>query len=173
MSPREPKHDPRPPKEVHWLDAKQEDAWRTLVTMMTRLRRALECQLERDADLSFIEYHTLARLSEDPSHTLRMSDLAEVTDASLSRLSHLVSRLEGRGFIRREPDPKDGRYTNAILTNTGNAKLVASAPAHVDEVRSLVIDEFSEAELRRLRKYSERLLARIESSQEPPTVAGA
>ena len=128
---------------------------------MTKLRWALECQLERDADLSFMEYHTLARLSEDPNHTLRMSDLAVVTNASLSRLSHLVKRLEARGWVRREPDRADGRYTNAILTDTGYAKLVASAPAHVAAVRSLIIDAFNAAELRRLRDASERVVARI------------
>jgi DNA-binding MarR family transcriptional regulator len=133
---------------------------------MTKLPWALECQLERDSDLSFIEYHTLARLSEDPNHTLRMSELAELTHASLSRLSHLVKRLESRDLVRREPDPADGRFTNAILTDTGYAKLVASAPAHVETVRSMVIDEFSAAELRQLRDSAERLLARIEASNQ-------
>jgi DNA-binding MarR family transcriptional regulator len=120
--------------------------------------------LERDAGLSFIEYHALARLSEDPNHTLRMSELAAVTHASLSRLSHLVKRLEARQMVRREPDPSDGRFTNAILTKAGYAKLVESAPAHVATVRALVIDEFTPAELQQLREASDRLLARIEAS---------
>ena len=155
------------PRTVRWLDNDQESAWRAMATMMTRLRWALECQLERDADLSFIEYHTLARLSEDPDHTLRMSDLAVVTDASLSRLSHLVKRLEVRGLIRRQADLKDGRFTNAILTDAGYAKLVASAPAHVEAVRSLLIDELSAAELAQLRKVCERVVLRIETSGSP------
>jgi|ERR1700676_4871774 DNA-binding MarR family transcriptional regulator len=155
------------PRSVRWLDDDQESAWRAMATMMTRLRWALECQLERDADLSFIEYHTLARLSEDPDHTLRMSDLAVVTDASLSRLSHLVKRLEVRGLIRRQADLKDGRFTNAILTDAGYAKLVASAPAHVEAVRSLLIDELSAAELAQLREVCQRVVLRIETSGSP------
>jgi DNA-binding MarR family transcriptional regulator len=150
--------------DVNWLDDDQQLAWRSLATMTIKLRWALECQLERDADLSFLEYHALARLSEEPGGTLRMSQLAVVTDASLSRLSHLVNRLESWGFVRREPDPTDGRFTNAILTDPGLAKLVASAPAHVDAVRSLVIDEFDAAEVAQLRDYSERILARIDAS---------
>ncbi|MDQ1698017.1 MAG: hypothetical protein QOJ03_3370, partial [Frankiaceae bacterium] len=106
----------------------------------------------------------LARLSEDPDHTLRMSDLAELTHASLSRLSHLVKRLEARDLVRREPDPSDGRFTNAILTRAGYALLVASAPAHVAAVRSMVIDPLSRAELQQLRAASERLLERLEAS---------
>jgi DNA-binding MarR family transcriptional regulator len=148
---------------THWLNAEDQATWRALASMMVKLPWALECQLQRDAGLSFIEYHALARLSEDPDHTLRMSILAELTDASLSRLSHLVKRLESRGLVRREPDPADGRFTNAILTETGYAKLVACAAAHVATVRSLVIDCFSAAELLQLREASERLLERLES----------
>ena len=86
--------------------------------------------------MSFLEYHVLARLSEDPEHTLRMSELAKLTDSSLSRLSHLMKRLELRGLVRREADPADGRFTNAIMTKVGYKLLVASAPAHVARVRS-------------------------------------
>jgi DNA-binding MarR family transcriptional regulator len=147
---------------TRWLSREEEEAWRAIAKVVVTLPWALECQLQRDADLSFIEYHALARLSEDPEHTLRMSELAILTNASLSRLSHLVKRLETRGFIRREPDSTDGRFTKAILTKSGYAKLVASAPAHVETVRSLVIDPFSASELRQLRESAERLLARIE-----------
>jgi DNA-binding MarR family transcriptional regulator len=149
---------------TRWLDDDEQAAWRAIAAVMVRLPWALECQLQRDADLSFIEYHTLARLSDGPDHTLRMSELAVLTNASLSRLSHLVKRLESRGLVRREQDPTDGRFTRAILTTTGYAKLVASAPAHVATVRSLVIDALSAAELRQLHEASERLLARIDTT---------
>jgi DNA-binding MarR family transcriptional regulator len=72
-----------------------------------------------------------------------------------------VKRLESRGLVRREPDPTNGRYTNAILTRRGHAQLAASAPAHVETVRSLVIDPFSTTELRQLRNAAERLLIRL------------
>jgi DNA-binding MarR family transcriptional regulator len=132
---------------------------------MHRLRWALECQLEADAGLSFIEYHALARLSEEPNRTLRMSDLAAVTNASLSRLSHLVTRLEGWGYVRRCSDPSNGRFTQAILTGAGYRKLVASAPAHVAAVRELVVDAFTPAELGQLQALSERIVDRIDASR--------
>jgi DNA-binding MarR family transcriptional regulator len=147
-----------------WLSPDEELAWRAVATMMHKLRWALECQLGRDAGLSYIEYHALARLSEDPHHTLRMKELAEVTNSSLSRLSHLVKRLEARGLVRRESDPADGRKTNAILTDSGYAKLVASAPDHVSAVRALVVDEFGPAELARLRASCQRIVDRVETS---------
>jgi DNA-binding MarR family transcriptional regulator len=158
----------RPPKTatktVRWLSRDEEAAWRAIAQVMVKLPWALECQLQRDAGLSFIEYHVLARLSEDPEHTLRMSELAMLANASLSRLSHLVKRLESRGLVRREADPADGRFTNAIMTKAGYKLLVASAPGHVTRVRSLVIDALSSVELRQLRDASERLLSRIEAS---------
>jgi DNA-binding MarR family transcriptional regulator len=147
---------------TRWLTADEEAAWRAFASVLVRLPWALECQLQRDAGLSFIEYHALAMLSETPDHTRRMSDLAAVTNASLSRLSHLIKRLEGRGFVRRETDSTDGRYTNAVLTKAGHKHLVASAPAHVATVRQLVIDPFTEGELRQLHEAAERILRRVE-----------
>jgi DNA-binding MarR family transcriptional regulator len=152
-----------PADQPRWLDDEQQESWRAVSGMMHTLRWALECQLQQDAGLSFIEYHALARLSENPGHVMRMSELAEVTNASLSRLSHLIKRLEARGLVRREPDPTDGRYTNAILTEAGLRLLTASAPAHVAKVRELVIDALSPAQLRQLRTASELILQRIEA----------
>jgi DNA-binding MarR family transcriptional regulator len=150
---------------VRWLTTDQELAWRSVANLVHKLRWALECQLERDSSLSFIEYHALARLYEEPDYQLRMSDLAMLANASLSRLSHLVKRLEASGYVRRETDPVDGRYTIAILTENGYAKLVASAPAHVHCVRELVIDEFGSAELKQLQSLCDRIAARIDASE--------
>ena len=135
-----------------------------MATVMHKLSWALECQLEQDSDLSFIEYHALARLSEEPDRSLRISELAVLTNSSLSRLSHLVTRLEKWGFVRRERGRTDGRFTIATLTKAGYAKLVASAPAHVGAVRQLVIDEFNPTELDQLREYCQRIVARVEAS---------
>jgi DNA-binding MarR family transcriptional regulator len=151
-------------KRVRWLTAPEEQGWRAVASVMHKVSWALECQLEEDSDLSFVEYHALARLSEERDRSLRMSELAVLTNSSLSRLSHLVARLEKWGFVRRERGRSDGRFTIATLTKAGYAKLVASAPAHVAAVRQLVIDEFNPAELDQLREYCERIVARVEAS---------
>lgn len=72
---------------------------------MTWLPWSIDQQLRRDSNLAMVEYQVLARLSNQPGRTLRMSLLADLVNASLSRLSHLVTRLEARGLVRREPDP--------------------------------------------------------------------
>lgn len=154
-----------------WLDADERAAWLSIVRITSTLPAALDVQLARDEGLNYFEYIVLAMLSEQPGLVLRMSQLAAVTNASLSRLSHVAKRLEGRGLIRREPDPNDGRATNAFLTEAGLAKVRRAAPGHVAEVRSLVLDVLSPAQLRQVRAANERILARIdpESSTQPIT----
>jgi DNA-binding MarR family transcriptional regulator len=147
---------------VRWLTSDEERAWRQAARLLYTLPVALEAQLQRDANLSYIEYNVLARLSEDQERTVRMSVLADFVCSSLSRLSHLMKRLEARGFVRREPDPSDGRFTNAILTSEGHKALIEAAPGHVAAVRSLVTDVLTAAELRQLEKISRRLLTNVE-----------
>ena len=79
------------------------------------------------------------------------------------RLSHLVKRLESRGYVRREADPAAGRFTNAILLPAGLSKLESSAPSHVAYVRQLVIDNLSPERLRRLGQDADRIVGRIDS----------
>jgi DNA-binding MarR family transcriptional regulator len=155
---------PRTAAPTRWLSADELAAWRTFSRMMAKLQGELEAHLQRSACLSFVEYHALAMLSERADHTLRMSELADLTNASLSRLSHLVKRLELRGLVRRETNPDNGRFTNAILTEQGYATLVAAAPAHVARVRELVIDAVTPTQLRHLAAGAERIIERIDRS---------
>jgi DNA-binding MarR family transcriptional regulator len=147
-----------------WLTPAQLEAWKAFTLVLARLPTALEAQLQRDAQLSYIEYYALAGLSDAPDRTMRMSDLAVLTNAELSRLSHLVTRLEKRGFIRRQPDPTNGRYTKAVLTDAGYEHLSAAAPGHVDTVRELVIDPLGDTDLNALQDIALRINARIDDA---------
>ena len=149
---------------VKWLTAAELDSWISLVRLMTWLPWSIDQQLQRDSNLGMVEYQVMAMLSQSPERRMRMSSLAEVTNASLSRLSHLVKRLEERGLVRREPDPADGRFTNAILTDKGFQALAEAAPGHVAHVRSLVIDVLSAEQLRRVGLAADRVMSRIDTS---------
>ncbi|NIK55578.1 MarR family winged helix-turn-helix transcriptional regulator [Kribbella shirazensis] len=144
--------------EPRWLRSDELETWRTLHLVMSLLTGALGEQLQRDSGLSFLEYYVLAGLSDQPDHTMRMSRLAVLANSELSRLSHLVRRLENRGLVRRAPDPDDGRFTNAILTDDGYAELVKAAPGHVELVRKLVFDPLAETDRRALQKVLKKLL---------------
>ena len=155
---REPGEPPR------WLSDAEVGSWLSVVRMMTWLPWSIDQQLRRDSNLGMVEYQVLAMLSQRPERKMRMSSLAEVTNASLSRLSHLVTRLEARGLVRREPDPADGRFTNAILTDEGFQALAEAAPGHVAHVRSLVVDVLSPEQLRRVGRAADRIMSRIDTS---------
>jgi DNA-binding MarR family transcriptional regulator len=150
---------------VRWLTDAQLSSWLSVVRLISWLPWSIDQQLRRDSNLRMVEYQVLAMLSESPGRTMRMSSLAEVTNASLSRLSHLFTRLKGRGLVRREPDPADGRFTRAILTDQGFRTLAEAAPGHVAHVRSLVIDVLSPEQLRRLGHAADRIMARIDTSE--------
>ena len=152
-----------------WLTAVQLEAWQALTLLLALLPTALEAQLQRDAQLSYVEYYVLAGLSDQPNHTMRISELAAFTNAEISRLSHLISRLQKRGYVRREPDPNDGRYTNAVLTDAGYNHLAAAAPGHVATVLELVIHALDDTELSALQDSAERITARINDA---PAVSG-
>jgi len=150
---------------VRWLTDTEVDSWLSVVRLISWLPWSIDQQLRRDSNLGMVEYQVLAMLSNRPERRMRMSSLAEVTNASLSRLSHLVKRLEERGLVRREPDRADGRFTNAILTDEGFRMLAEAAPGHVAHVRSLVIDVLSPEQLRRLGLAADRIMLRIDTSE--------
>ena len=147
-----------------WLTADQLSAWKNLIAVVELLPGALESQLRRDADLSHFEYFTMAMLSEAPERTLRMTALASLTNSTLARLSHVVSRLEKRGFVRREPCADDRRATNAALTSDGWAKVVATAPGHVATVRQNVIDPLTATDVVHLDRIMGRILGALDPS---------
>src|SRR5919202_976646 len=144
------------------LDGPQLRAWIRLRGVLELLPGALDAQLRRDADVTEFEYYVLAMLSESPDRTLRMTELARQTNATLPRLSHVVSRLQGRGLVARFPCPEDRRATNARLTAAGWAKVQQAAPGHVANVRHHVIDALSDEQVDQLAEIGDAILARLD-----------
>jgi DNA-binding MarR family transcriptional regulator len=145
-----------------WLNAGELESWLPVGGLLLKLPAALDAQMQRDSGLSHFEYLVLANLSEAPERTRRMSALAALANGSLSRLSHVVKRLEARGWVERKACPSDGRYTNARLTDAGWEKVLDSAPGHVEAVRRLVLDALTPAELAQLGEMAKRILTRLE-----------
>jgi DNA-binding MarR family transcriptional regulator len=144
--------------EPRWLSDEQQQAWRRFVEVLVKIPAALEAQLQRDAGLTHMGYIVLSTLSERDDRRLAMSRLAKRASASLSRLSHVVARLEAQGWVRRERDPEDGRVQIAVLTEEGYDKVRESAPGHAEAVQQLVFDRLTPAQVRQLAKLADALL---------------
>jgi DNA-binding MarR family transcriptional regulator len=147
---------------TRWLDDEEIAAWVRFIAVVELLPGALDSQLRRDHDLTHFEYFVLAMLSEAPERTLRMSALASRTNATLPRLSHVVSRMEGRGLVERVPCPEDRRASNVRLTDVGYDAIVAAAPGHVATVRRTVIDALSREQVLQLGEISTAVLGRLD-----------
>jgi DNA-binding MarR family transcriptional regulator len=144
--------------EPRWLTDEQQQTWRRFIAVLFKLPAGLEAQLQRDAGLTHMGYLVLASLSEEPDRRLAMSKLAKKATASLSRLSHVVARLEAQGWVRRERDPEDGRVQIAVLTEAGHRKIVEAAPGHAEAVQQAVFDRLTPAQVKQLAKLCDSFL---------------
>lgn len=144
--------------EPRWLTDDEQQTWRLFIEVLVKVPATLEGQLQRDAGLTHMGYLVLVTLSERDDRRLAMSRLAKKASASLSRLSHVVARLESQGLVRRERDPEDGRVQIAVLTDEGLAKIAAAAPGHVEAVRNQVFDRLTPMQVRQLNKLCGALL---------------
>jgi len=145
-------------KPARWLNNHEWSAWLHLLATFTLLPAAIDSQLQREAGMSHFEFGVMAALSRQPGRRLQLKDLAVVANGSLSRLSHVISRLERQGWVRRVSGAK-GRATNAELTDKGYRKLMEAGPIHFAEVRRLVFDVLTPEEVNELRRVTSRINA--------------
>ncbi|WP_375477758.1 MarR family winged helix-turn-helix transcriptional regulator [uncultured Jatrophihabitans sp.] len=149
---------------TRWLTPDEQRTWRRYLESSKVLLDVLDRQLQHDADLPHAYYEILVRLSEAEDRSLRMSELADLTRSSRSRLSHAVARLEERGWVERADCLTDRRGQLAQLTDAGHDVLRAAAPGHVDTVRRYFIDALTPAQLGQLSDIGERIIARVQQS---------
>jgi DNA-binding MarR family transcriptional regulator len=147
-----------------WLTPAEQRAWRAYLESTKILFDALDRHLQRQSQLPHAYFEVLVRLSEAPGRALRMSELAQVTLSSRSRLSHAVARLEERGWVRRTSCATDRRGQVATLTDAGLAVLQAAAPGHVENVRQYVIDALTPEQLAQLTTIGETIIHRVEDA---------
>ena len=149
--------------ETRWLDREEQRTWRTFMLATNLLFEQFDRELQKGASMPSTHYEVLVRLSEAPGRRLRMSALADRSQASRSRLSHTIARLEAAGWVERETCPSDRRGTFAVLTDAGFAALEAAAPIHVESVRTHLFDQLDGRQLDELRTIGERILEHLVS----------
>jgi DNA-binding MarR family transcriptional regulator len=148
-------------REPRWLTASEQRAWRAYLESSKILFDALDRQLQRESDMPHAYFEILVRLSETEGHTLRMSQLADQTRSSRSRLSHAVARLEERGWVVREDCPTDRRGQLAKLTDVGFEVLRSAAPGHVGAVCNYLIEALDDEQLGQLAVIGEAIIAKV------------
>ncbi|MBF4994207.1 MarR family transcriptional regulator [Arthrobacter gandavensis] len=151
-----------------WLTPEERSAWLALYAVATRLPGTLDADLFRRARITLFDYHVLAMTSEAEGRQLAMSELASRSNASLSRLSHVVKKLEARGWMRRFPSPTDARVTTAALTEEGMAALVDLAPGHVETVREAVFDALDDRDVEDLTRVGTKILTLLDPASDRP-----
>jgi len=152
-----------PAGEPRWLDAEEQKAWRAWLYSSLLLQDRLDRELTHETGISHAYYEILVALSETPGRMMRMSELADRCLSSRSRLSHAVSRLEERGWVRRQVCPDDGRGQLAVLTDEGFAALEAAAPIHVESVRMHLFDQLTPQQIENMRDIGETLLRHLDA----------
>ena len=147
---------------TRWLDDDEQRAWRAFLHATSALHAQLDRELQRDAGIPHGYYEVLVHLSEAPRRTLRMSELADRSRSSRSRLSHAVGKLEAEGWVRREACEGDRRGQMCVLTDAGFAVLERAAPGHVEGVRTHLFDQLTPAQVGQLRAISEALVGHLD-----------
>jgi DNA-binding MarR family transcriptional regulator len=144
-------------EELRWLDEQEKAAWTGLISLVLLLPAKLESPLRQEHGLTLFEYLVLSHLSEAPQRKLRMGELAFLASGSLSRLSNVTKRCEQRGWVVRTPDPADGRYTLAELTDAGFDIVRLAAPTHLRSVRRIVLDSLNTTDQKALARIAQKL----------------
>lgn len=145
-----------------WLSNEEREAWLALHSVMTLLPGALDTDLQGLQGITLFDYHMLAMLSEAPERNLSMTDLAARTSASLSRLSHVVKKLEARGWVVRLQSKEDARVKIASLTTQGWDMLVQMAPHHVATVRAMVFDPLDDKDVKDLARITRKIVKALD-----------
>lgn len=141
-----------------WLDSEQQRIWRTYLRASHALNSYLDRCL-RPFGLSLSEYEILVNLSDSENWRMRMSELAEASSQSRSRLTHTITRMEKLLLVERQACPSDRRGVWAQMTDKGFELLQHAAPAHVASVRAALVDIADPADLAAMGRVFEAMLA--------------
>lgn len=148
---------------TRWLSPAEQEHWRSFIAANLLLRDRLGRDLQQDSGLTFADYEILVRLSECPDHRMRMSELADLTLSSRSRLSHQIDRMQKAGYVDRQECADDRRGYFAVLTDAGYDTLVAAAPKHVESVRRRIVDVLTPEEFAEFGRLNQKLVDSLES----------
>lgn len=138
---------------------------RVAVARLHALLELLPTALDKElapAGITSFEFTLLEALHEADGQRLRLSALASRTNATLARLSRVVTSLERKGLVLRAPCVEDGRATNAVLTDSGCTVYLESIGLYADAVQRMVLDGLDDDGVGQLASLSFAILSRLD-----------
>ncbi|HTZ42369.1 MAG TPA: MarR family transcriptional regulator [Jatrophihabitans sp.] len=107
----------------HYPEAGEQtyDAMRAVTSIM-RAQQILIAGLDaalRPFNLTFSRYEALVLLTFSSTGALPLSKIGERLQVHATSVTNVIDRLESAGLVRREPNPRDGRGTLAVITEQG------------------------------------------------------
>ncbi|MCX5057298.1 MULTISPECIES: MarR family winged helix-turn-helix transcriptional regulator [unclassified Streptomyces] len=154
--------------EPRWLDEREHRAWRSLMKMQAGLSEYIERQLRTHSGLSTADYQVLAHLSEAPEGRLRSFALGDALQWEKSRLSQHLTRMQNRNLIRRERCATDQRGAVVVITEQGRTLVEAAAPLHLADVRNVLIDHVTPAQMDLLIELGDQVEAQLAEIDQKP-----
>lgn len=148
---------PAGPPAVLPLSPEEEAVVRALGRLLLLMPRVLDADLQDEQRMSLSEYSVLRHLSEAEQGLMRMSELAAACDMSLSGMTRLAAKLEAQGDLRRTRCERDARGLNAVLTDSGLARLRRAWPTHLASVRRHIVDHLDGLDLPQLARALEAM----------------
>ena len=107
------------------------------VTSIMRAQQILIAELDarlRPYGVTFSRYEALVLLSYSREGSLPLSKIGERLQVHATSVTNVIDRLEAAGLVRREPNPRDGRGTLAVITSDGR-EVVVKATAELNAAR--------------------------------------
>jgi DNA-binding MarR family transcriptional regulator len=124
--------------EQHWPDEQREVyASMRAVTSIMRAQQILIAELDamlRPLGVTFSRYEALVLLVHSKNGSLPLSKIGERLQVHATSVTNVIDRLEAAGLVRREPNPRDGRGTLAVITDEGR-KVAAKATMEFNSAR--------------------------------------
>ncbi len=136
--------------------------------MQAGLSEYIERQLRTHSGLSAADYQVLAHLSEAPEGRLRSFALGDVLQWEKSRLSQHLTRMQNRDLIRRERCATDQRGAVVVITEPGRTLIETAAPLHLADVRNVLIDHVTPAQMDLLIELGDQVEARLAVVDQKP-----
>jgi DNA-binding MarR family transcriptional regulator len=150
--------------DVRWLSPGEERLWRRWLLLNARLNATLQREMQDDSGLSSADFEVLVNLTDNPEGRVRVTDLASKMLWERSRLSHHVTRMEGRALVQKVECKEDGRGAWVVITPAGRTAIEKAAPGHVEAVRRLVFDALDDAEVEAFTTLVDKLQAQVDAA---------